>query len=301
MLSRVADALYWMSRYMERAEHAARVLEVTRGFLIDLEELDAETAEAQWDATFGALALTTRKLEDAVFSEGEPASLLSCVSRSRENGRQVREVISSEMWEHLNQAYWGIKEAHGRAGRVEELSQTLEHVVNSSFLWAGVTDATMSRGEGWHFIKLGQFVERADRISRIVSMRSRSQPTSRPRSSQDNVLWLMTLRSCSALEAFRKVYPTRVDPDHIVDFLVFDQEFPRTVRHSVKAAARYAERLPKGERAAKVQRAFGRLAARLDYAEIDEIIEAGPHDFLDELVADLSKSSMALQQTYFLH
>jgi len=102
MLSRVADALYWMGRYLERAEHAARVLEVTRAILVDLTEIDPETAHGQWHRALSALSVPDTTTEKLLFDSSEPTSLVSCVAHARENARQVREVISSETWEHLN-------------------------------------------------------------------------------------------------------------------------------------------------------------------------------------------------------
>lgn len=307
MLARVADALYWMSRYVERAEHAARVLEVTRASLIDLSEVDPSGAERLWGGTLTALAAGARPdVASVVFDEAEPASIVSALSRARENARQVREVISSEMWEHLNQAYWDLREAAAEPKRDEALSQTLADVVTASFLWGGVTDGTMRRGEGWLFIKLGQFVERADRVSRLVGAVSRlaqERPHHDPLSTGDNLPWIALLRGVSALEAYRKVHPTRIESRRVVEFLVLDRDFPRTVRYSVAVAADFARRLSDGgsERARTVERAFGRLAALIEYADLDDIVDEGVDEFLHRVLLELSTASLAVQRTYFLH
>ncbi len=307
MLARVADALYWMSRYVERAEHAARVLEVTRGSLIDLAEVDAPAAERLWVDTLSALGMGHKlDVAAAVFDEGEPASIVSALSRARENARQVREVISSEMWEHLNQAYWDLREAAADSQRDEPLSQTLADVVTASFLWGGVTDGTMRRGEGWLFIKLGQFVERADRVSRLVSVISRmaqERPSGDALPTGDNLPWIALLRGLSALEAYRKVQPTRIEPRRVVEFLVLDRDFPRTVRYSVAVAADFARRLSEGghDEARAVSRAFGRLAALIDYADLDDIVDEGVDAFLQRVLSELSHASLAVQRSYFLH
>lgn len=309
MLSRVADALYWLARYMERAEHAARVLEMTRGILIDVHEVDPSAADEHWRGTLLALGVPgERDLADVTFDENEPASIASAVSRARENARAVREVISSEMWENLNQAYWMVREAAAGDDRDGQLGVTLQSVVGAGFAWSGVTDGTMRRGEGWHFLRLGKYLERADRVARLVSVRARAADAGRGTATLDggeNVLWTTLLKSCSGLEAYRKVHPARVDPRRVVEFLLLDGEFPRSLRFSTQVALDTARRLGAelgGDAANRgVERAFGRLAARLEYTDVDEVRRRGVPAFLDDVLADLSAASMALQRTYFLH
>lgn len=301
MLSRVADALYWMGRYMERAEHGARALGVAHSMLLDLAEVQPSSAEAYWTQTLRALSLPELRLADLVFDEQGPSSILASVSRARENSRQVREVISSEMWEELNELYWLLKDAAHAESREEDLAATLAEVVAASFAFAGVTDGTMRRGEGWLFTKLGQFVERADKVSRMVRMRvSGLTPLL---ASDENLMWVSLLRSCNALEAFRKVHPTRLDSRQVIDFLVLDREFPHTIRYSVAVAGDFARRLAQdtGDRGREVERAFGRLASRLSYIDVDEVLAQGVDPFLDELTQELSTAGLTLQRTYFLH
>lgn len=309
MLSRVADALYWMGRYVERAEHAARVLEVTRQLLLDVREVDPVAAELHWQGARVALSMPEAADACAVaFDEHEPGSIASSIARARENARQVREVISSEMWEHLNQTYWSLREASQQPAREDELSATLGSVVSAGFSWAGVTDGTMRRGEGWLWIKLGQEVERADRVARLLAVRGSDASTAPGRSlgGGDNVLWPTLLRGASALEAYRKVHPARVDPRRVVDFLVLDREFPRSVRHCVAQAAGLAAALvvangDGGGRGRGVERAFGRLAARLEYTDVDDVLGAGLAPFLLEVLHELGGAGHQLQRTYFLH
>ncbi len=301
MLSRVADALYWMGRYVERAEHAARSLGVAQSMLLDLAEVQPSTAEAHWEQTLKALALPSAPLATLVFDEQEPASILSSVSRARENGRQVREVISSEMWEELNELYWMLKDAALTEGREEDLAATLAGIVAASFGFAGVTDGTMRRGEGWLFTKLGQFVERADKVSRMV--RARVSGITTDATTDENLVSVSLLRSCSALEAFRKVYPARLDPRQVIDFVVLDRDFPHTVRYSITVAGDFARRISQqtGGRGPEVERAFGRLSSRLAYADIDEVVDHGVEKFLGEVSEELTDAGLTLQRTYFLH
>jgi uncharacterized alpha-E superfamily protein len=299
MLSRVADALYWMGRYVERAEHAARVLRVSQGMLLDLSQVGDSRSNEHWKDTLEALALPEMSFSRAVFDESEAGSVVSSLYRARENARQVREVISSEMWEALNETYWALKEAAESPEREGNANETLADVVEGAFAFAGVTDGTMRRGEGWLFTRLGQFMERADKVSRVVRVQSQAA-TVVP---ADNLIWLPLLRACSALEAFRKVHGTRLDRRHVVDFLVLDQEFPHTVRYSVNVVGEFAQRLAHdtGERGSDVDRAFGRLSSRLKYTQLADIEQAGVEAFLNGLCAELAGAAMVLQRAYFQH
>ncbi|HEV8246229.1 MAG TPA: alpha-E domain-containing protein [Polyangiaceae bacterium] len=305
MLSRVADALYWMGRYVERAEHSARVLLVTLDLQLDLGQLDPDAARAHTTGAMQALGLSLpgNEIEPVVFDQSDPATIASLVDRARQNGRQVREVTSSAMWEQLNGLYWRLREA---GGEQHDLFQTLAAVVDGCVLWSGVTDSTMSHGEGWLFIKLGQYVERADRVSRLISAQARRSAQSasgeRKAADTDNLLWLTLLRSCSALEAYRALHPTRVSPRRVLEFLVLDRQFPRTVRFSVDRAAGVARDITGlAQRGGDVERRFGRLAAQLDYADLDELVARGAESYLDEVLLAIGDASMAVQRNFFLH
>lgn len=307
MLSRVADALYWMSRYVERAEHAARLLEVIRRARIDLEEVDPAAAARQWSDALTTLGLgDDTLLETAVFEQELQGSVASCLYRARENARQVQEVISSEMWHYLNQSYWALEEGARSRRREELLSNALADVVKASFLWGGVTDATMGRGPGWLLIRLGQFVERTDRTCRIFGVQWRTLEGLRresPAKSGDNLFWLTLLRSCGSLEEYRKQHPTKIEARQVVDFLLLDRAYPRTVRYSVSVAAEFSRRLSRWAQKtdSRSERAFGKLAARLEYLEPAEVFEQGPAAFTDALIDELHAASAELQREYFLH
>jgi uncharacterized alpha-E superfamily protein len=296
-----------MGRYVERSEHAARLLDVTQRVVIDQAEVDRAAAEGQWSNTLTVLGLPDGlALEPAVLDDQIAGSVASSLSRARENARQVREVISSEMWDYLNQAYWALEEASQSKRKREILSDTLDAVMKASFLWGGVADATMGRGTGWLFIRLGQFVERAERTSRIVRSQWRVIEARHPRGAGDsaeNVAWLTLLRSCGSLEEFRKRYATRMEPRTIADFLVLDRLYPRTIRYSVSVASEFARRLGEDvqERGRVTARAFGKVAAKLDYIDLDEVMDRGPADFLDEVSDELATATLRLQEAYFLH
>jgi uncharacterized alpha-E superfamily protein len=301
MLSRVADAMFWMGRYLERAEHVARVLEVTRAILIDIGEVDPETAKSQWNGALAALSLPDASTEKLLFDQTESTSLVCNVSRARENARQVREVISSEMWDYLNQAYWAIHEAHTKGVHESQLSQTLGGIVNTSFLWDGVVDGTLARDTGWLFLKIGKFMERLDGTCRLINVRAEGPLRGSPPSSE-NVHWIALLRSLCSMEAYKKTHPQRVDRKNVLDFLIFDSTFPRSVRYAADAASDFATRCADihGARGKGVERAFGKIAAQLEYADLSAVEGTGTSEFFAELLVDLGEAGSLLQRSYFL-
>jgi uncharacterized alpha-E superfamily protein len=193
----------------------------------------------------------------------------------------------------------------GSRRREEQMPAVLDGIQRSSFLWAGATDATMPRGEGWLFIRLGQFVERTDRLSRLFDLRWReiqARRGGRPVTTGENVEWIGLLKCCSSFEAYRLRYPTRMDERNIVDFLLLDRSFPRTLRYAVAVAAEFARRLDDTNgRGGDVARAFGRLWAEVEYTDVDEVLEQGADRFLSRVKDRLGSASLELQRTYFLH
>jgi uncharacterized alpha-E superfamily protein len=301
MLSRVAEALYWMGRYIERAEHTARVLEAMRDLRIDLRDVDREVADEQWRGALKALSLPELSLARLVLDPAEPTSLLCAMSRARENARQVREVISPEMWEKLNQSYWMLRDSVSAGQNEGTLSQALTGIVTSSFLWDGVTDASMIRGEGWLFLKLGKFVERTDGIARMVAARLESAKAG-DGDSGENVTWPTLLKSLDAVDAYRIAHPKRVDRRAVIQFLLFEADFPRSVRYSTATAADLSRTLRRlhPELGKRVERSFGRIAARVEYADLDSNSAETVAPFLAELGSSTTEASSILQKTFFL-
>ncbi|MDD9939782.1 MAG: alpha-E domain-containing protein [Myxococcales bacterium] len=305
MLSRVADALYWMARYVERAEHTARVLEVERRLQIDLDAIDPRSASVHRARTLAILGLPEDVgFEEALLDSGLDSTVAASLSRARENARQVREVISSEMWDYLNQAYWVLEDAARLRRRGELVSDLFGRVMRESFLWSGVADATMGRGPGWLFIRMGQFVERADTSARIVGAQwseLAAGGASQPQTDRDNFALLTMLRTCGALEEYRKRFPMRLDPKQIGAFLVLDRTYPRTVGYALMVAAQFCERLREvaPERGYRVMRGFGKLAARVQYTEADELLTIGPGPYLQDVVDELRAAATELASAYF--
>lgn len=301
MLSRVADSLFWMGRYLERAEQMARQLEVTRDILVDLAEPDPEGAKAEWQATLSSLCIPNLALERLIFDSTEVSSLCGCVGQARENARQVREVITNEMWEQVNQTHWSLIETRDETHDETAMTRTLTNTLASTATWDGLADSSMHRGEAWVFLKLGKWLERLDRIGRALAARllqfeQNQNPT------QEHVISVMMLKSNGGIEAYRKLSPTKVDRRSVLEFLVFQPGFPRSLRFCAQEAAELTAQLTATCRGAdpSLGRAFGRLAAKLEHADIDEVLVNGARKFLEEVLAETGNASSVLQRSFFL-
>lgn len=312
MLSRVADNIYWLNRYVERAENVSRFVDVNLHLMLDL---PSET-DRQWEP----LVKTTgdRVIFEEDFGEYSrenviqfltldpdyPSSILGCVHRARENARSVREVISSEMWEQVNRFYLMVqKAAFSEFDVMSEPHRFFTEVKMSGHLFEGIMDATMAHGEAWHFGRLGRFVERADKTSRILDVKYFIilPDVSYVGTPYDNLQWAALLRSASALEMYRKRYG-RIDPRRVVEFLVLDAEFPRAIRYCLSRAEeslRAVTGSPPGTFANRAEQLLGRLRAELDFASTDEIVSGGLHEFLDELQRRLNDVGVAIHDSFF--
>ncbi len=301
MLSRVADSLYWMGRYIERAEQTARQLEVARDILVDLEKLDPHGARVEWDATLAALCVPDVDIQRLVFDVAEPSSIVSCLLQARENARQVREVISADMWERLNQTHWSLKESSAQELNEFALGQVLNQVQVACATWSGMANSTMHRSEGWAFLRLGKFVERLDRLGRALVARQHQRDRSEGRT-HENVTWIGLLRSTGGLEAYRKNVPTGIEPNSVLEFLVFERDFPRSLCFCACEIYELESRLERRRltRAPALRRSCGKLAARLEHGDVGEILSTGVVRFATGVLEETRSVSAELQKTYFL-
>jgi len=309
MLSRVADSLYWMSRYLERAEHTARLIDVDLQLRLDQSPeagagrwsrlLDALQTPSASDTAVDATTLTHLLTLDRT----NPSSILSCIAAARENLRQVREQCSTEMWEQLNRLYLQV---NGTAASETWLLQShifFRAVQEGAHLFQGVTDSTMSHGEGWQYIQLGRYVERTDSLARLIgthfsTLARATEPTVE---SEEYLEWVGLLKSCSAFEAYCKTYTAELRPVRVAEFLLLNPEFPHSVRFSVdmvhaslKAIGEMTER-----KAEQPIRLAGRLRATLSFSQIDEIMAAGASAYVDTVRWQCSQAHTAIQQVYF--
>lgn len=316
LLSRVADSLYWIGRYFERAEHAARVIDVR----LDL-GLDRQSGGG-WDfcGLYKSLSFTDPDpppgnpavlVESIIFDMNNVESVLACVIAARDNARQVREEISSDMWEHINGLYLRLREARAEGTWTARPHYLSRLAIEGVHLFQGITDATMGHGEGWQYIQVGRFLERASVTAALIgahfsggSMAAGSGapgPSVGPRA---QIEWAGLLRSCSALEAYCRVYTADLRPDRIAEFLLLNPEFPRSVRFAAacveSSLLRIAQHAARGSNG-RAERLAGRLHAALDYGQVDEILNDSPHRFLEGIVRQCQQIHTALHQTYIAY
>jgi uncharacterized alpha-E superfamily protein len=303
MLSRVADSLYWMSRYLERAEHTARVINVQWSLML---ERGVESDNRDWARVTRSLGVDpgdgdAQALARAlVQSTSHSASIVNCIIAARENARQVREQIHSEMWEQLNRMFHAVRQAD--TGEGWQARDFLQSVKDSVHLFQGITDAIMSHGEGWHFIQAGRFLERTIAVSTLVGVHySEFLRPIDTEAERAHLEWIGLLRSCTAFEAYCKAYTADLKPDRIAEFLLLDASFPHSVRfsaESLEAAVQAIGRQVASRRSSRVERIAGRLRATLGFGQIDEIMSGGLDTYLDGVLRQSSQVHGALYETY---
>jgi uncharacterized alpha-E superfamily protein len=314
MLSRVADSIFWMSRYIERAENVARFIEVNLHLAMDVGNEGIRAAD-QW----APLVTTTgdhelffklhgepdqrKAIEFLTFDQRNPNSILSCLRAARENARTVREMISSPMWEELNKFYLMLCSAEVTRDVLESAYDFFNQVKLSSHLLEGITVATMSHGEAWHFARMGRLLERADKTSRILDVKYYVllPAVAEVGTPLDTVQWSALLESASALEMYRKRFG-RIVPADVADFLILDREFPRAIHFCLIKAEESLLAITGGERGrfrTVAEKQLGRLRAELDYTHITEIIDQGLHEFIDGFQLQLNHVGTAIHETFF--
>ena len=310
MLSRVADAIYWMNRYVERAENIARFIDVNLTMLLDspigvsqqwkpliLITADLPTFEARYGE-----ATAENVIRFLTFDRTYPNSIISCLNSARENARSVREIISSEMWQQINAFYHFVNDA-----AIEEslnFQTFFREVKLSSHLFAGIASATMTHSEGWHFGLIGRWLERADKTSRIVDVKYfiLLPSVQDVGTTLDQLQWIALLRSASAYEMYRKRGLHRITPTSVAEFLVLDREFPRSIRYCIRQTERSLHQItgtPEGAWRTPVERSLGKLRSDLDYLTIEDVMETGLHEFLDNLQGRMNEVGVKLSETFF--
>ncbi|PYL47314.1 MAG: alpha-E domain-containing protein, partial [Verrucomicrobia bacterium] len=232
-----------------------------------------------------------------------PNSVYSCLAAARENARTVREQISSEMWEHINRLFLFVNGETGKKMLRLSPYEFFRRIITGSHLVQGVADATMTHGEGWDFIRIGKSLERADNTSRILDVKYHLLLPSGERvgGNIDTVQWMSVLKSCSALEAYRKIYVGQVAPWKVAEFLITHPEFPRSIRFSVESLDAALHRIsgsPETNYANEAERLSGRLRYDLNFASIGDIFEYGLHEYLTLTQKRLAEISSALFETY---
>jgi uncharacterized alpha-E superfamily protein len=309
MLSRVAENLYWMSRYLERAEHTARLMDVDLQLRLDQ---SPESSTGRWLRLIEALqvpaSLTgnvdgTSLAHTLTFNRMNGSSIVSCVAAARENLRHVREQCSSEMWEHLNRVYLQVLGTPPEDSWILESHVFFRSVQEGAHLFQGITDSTMTHGEGWHFIQLGRYVERTDTLAALIGTHfgRLAHPPDQAVEGTEYLEWVGLLKCCAAFEAYCKVYSAELRPFRVAEFLLLNPEFPHSVRFSVEsvhAALRLVAELTE-RKVTQPVRLAGRLRAALSFSQIEEIMADSTYLFLEDVRRQCSQAHSAIQQIYF--
>jgi uncharacterized alpha-E superfamily protein len=310
MLSRVADSIYWLNRYIERADNVARFVDVNLNFMLDL----PAGVQQQWKPlamTTGDLELFSQRYGEATaenviqfltFDQDYPNSIISVLRFARENARSIREIISSEMWEEVNSFYLMVKDVAERQP-TPILPEFFTQVKLSSHRFSGVMDATMTHNEGWHFGRMGRHLERADKTTRIIDVKYFVLLPSAAwvGTSLDQIQWMALLKSASAYEMYRK-QQHRITPTGVAEFLILDRDFPRSIRFclgQIEQSLHQITGTPLGTWSNPAERALGRLCAQLGYLTMEDVIETGLHEFLDRTQRSLNEVGDNIANTFF--
>jgi len=313
MLSRVVNSLYWMSRYIERAENTARLVDVNLQLMLDASNLDDRAIAGYWapilDSTgdqelFDKLypKLTGRTAtEFLVFHLDNANSILSSVTQARENARTVRDQITAELWEEINRLYLFLNSTRARDMWRQSPFEFFQEVKSSSLLLQGLTAATVMRNEGWYFTQIGRYIERADKTSRILDVRHASLGADYTATPTDALGWSAVLSSCSAWDGYKAIHGGHVEPRLVAEFLLFSEDFPRSVRFCVQQlniALRRISGVAEGSFKNDAERHCGRLLAELQFSTADEVLAHGLHAYIDEIQTKLNVIGEAMFQTY---
>ncbi|MGB2636953.1 MAG: alpha-E domain-containing protein [Candidatus Acidiferrum sp.] len=308
MLSRVADSLYWMGRYLERAEHTSRLVNVELQLWLDQ---SPELGAGRWRFLLEALRAPavegpvdpTQLLNALVFSRANGSSIVSCITTARENLRHVREQCSTRMWEQLNRLYLDVIERRPGKEWILQSHDFFLSVLEGAYLFHGITDATMSHGEGWQFIQLGRYVERADTLTTLLETHFQRMTNNLegPVEAAEYLEWVGLLGGCVALEAYCKAHTAEIRPLRVAEFLLLNPEFPHSIRFAVdrvNAALHLIGDLT--QRSGKLPtRIAGRLRAQLSFSQIEEIMAEGIHAYLQNVRKECAEIHSAIHDIYF--
>ncbi len=315
MLSRVAESCYWLSRYIERAENNARLLTVNMELMLDLEASDTTSVQRHWEPILATLEdkelftklsgqITADDVMDFVtFEKKNPNSIISCISSARENARTVREQISSEMWEQVNKLYLYLRSDEARADFENTPHDFFNSITEGSHLFQGITDATMTHGQGWDFLQVGKFLERADSTSRVLDVKYHIllPMGERVGGNVDLTQWMAVLRSCSAFEAYLKIHVGNVSAAKVAEFLTLNPAFPRSIRYCIGHLDRAIHRIGGSGIFGflnEAERLSGILAASMNFSTIEMVFNGGLHEYLDGIQKNLVEISDALSNVY---
>ncbi|GAB5519880.1 MAG: alpha-E domain-containing protein [Rhodothermales bacterium] len=306
-LSRVADSLLWMARYLERAEHTARLLDLNLHALLDQ---SAARASGRWMRVLHSLSFTDARIAEQplrdwgtalAFDPDLPDSIPACIAAARTNAREVREQISTEMWNQLNHVYLQVGQITTTDHSDIDTHDYLHAVKNGIHLFRGIAASTVSHDERWQFMRLGHFLERISLKAQLLAIHTQSLGLEHdPADTEYYLEWVSVLKSCTAFEPFCRQYSAQVDPKQAVEFLLLSPVFPHALRFSASRAREAVHRLSNvipALRNSDAQRLAGRLVARLSYDNLDDVLEADLPGYLRDIQAQCAAISAAVYRT----
>ncbi len=305
MLARLAENLFWAGRYAERAEDTARMVDVTYHGLLEsppaevrlawvqlLEVLHLDEAYARLHDDVDPAAIIRFLVSD----ESNPGSVMASVTNARENVRSVRELVSTELWEATNGLYLQLK-SRDLAADLAQPYDLFREVKRGGQLITGVATETMPRDDGWRFMTLGRMLERCEMTCRLLSIRYTALVESAASTAFHH--WVAVLKSVSAFEAFRKSYRSSMDPRDVVEFLLLSPVFPRSVLFCLQAGEAQLERLSGGSVGGTARRRLGRVRAAIEYRNVDELLDEGLQDALEQVQVEVLEVAAAVREEFF--
>ncbi len=316
MLSRVANTLYWMMRYVERADNLARLIDVNEQLLLDFESLDSERLSGFWkpiilstgdESAFSELydeASSDNVISFLTEDTRNPNSIFSCIALARENARTIRDQISDELWEELNALYLFTTSDTALTLLEENPPRFYEKVRRSSMTVLGISSSTTARDAVWDFKTLGRYLERADKTTRFLDISTYFPKGAKgiDMTSSGVLHWSAILSSCSAMGAFRAT-GLEINARTVMEFLLFSPDFPRSVRYcigQIDAALHRISSTPRGTFSSEAERETGKMLCSLTYGDTSDVLKAGLHKFLDGVQATLNKIAEEVFETYVL-
>ena len=311
MLSRVANSLYWLSRYLERAENLTRLVDVNRYDALDT-IANAKDDDSTWRpllyATCSQEAYEEAKAEadnedDEIdvgwfitFSSGPQDSIRQCIAHARENARMVRDQISEEMWLELNSFHLFMQSEEAELLWEERPESFYRRTIKACMLFSGLIHTTILHDEGWHFIEAGRYLERADKTTRVLDMLAYETAPDRGKLAS-------ALRSCSGFSAFRAENPGEITLDNVMSFLLFSPSFPRSVRFCLRQIDTQLHSISgtlSGSYSNEAERLNGSALAQLNFSNIQDVLAAGYHTYVDELQIQFNRIGRQIFETYIL-
>jgi uncharacterized alpha-E superfamily protein len=314
MLSRIAESLFWLARYIERAEDTARILDVNYQMLLEQsqdsyhlrwEPLIVMAGEEQLFRRLYSEVNAENVFEFLAFRQDNPGSIVQCIAKARENARTIRDRISREMWEDINSFYHMVSRFNPREELVAGPHRFCDKIKFGTHRFHGVTDATSPHDEGWQFLRIGWSLERAEMTSRLVDVQYQNLLDELPTvGAPDNHQWMAVLRSVGAFEAYYRQYHSSIEPEKVAGMLILNSQHPRSIRFStteVQSALRAISGTGPGSYANEAERLAGKVVERLSYDRIEEIFKQGLHSYLHELSQMFGLMGRDIARNYFYY